>query len=652
MKKNVISSPASIVSVAILASSLLLSSIAFAGAVRSGFSSSTLERNDDGSTEQIPIGFDVDFFSSSGTMYSQLYLNNNGNITFDSSLYEYTPFPLTSTDRKIIAPFFADIDTRFRGNPVKYGTETIDAGTAGEYPAWGATWQGVDCFYNHGPSPAMLNTFQLILIERSDTGSGNFDIEFNYDQILWEAGTASGGDGNCLNGSSARIGYANATAESYELPGSGIPGAFLDDGPAGTSLIHNSLNSDIPGRYIFEVREGIVIVPCEDSGGDPDEDGVCSDEDNCPTVANSGQEDLDGDGVGDVCDNCPETPNPDQLDSDGDGIGDVCDNESPVAECKNIQVPLSAGGTVVISASNIDNGSSDPDDDQVTFSLSRTNFNCSDTGTTHAVTLSVTDDGGLSDSCVANVTVVDNLPPVPNVASLPQVTGECSATVTAAPTATDNCAGSVTGTTGDPLSYSNQGTNSITWTFNDGNGNTSNQTQQVVVQDTVVPTVITKDIIIQLDSEGNASITPDAVDNGSTDNCCLGSKGISKSNFTCSDVGENTVTLTVTDCNGNSSSAPATVTVADIDLDGDEVMDCVDTCPETELGAVLINGNGCSAAQLGDLACLCDDDWRSHSDYVRCITRAARTYFRGNVSGIRQAKKSFILTRSNNNCGR
>jgi hypothetical protein len=59
---------------------------------------------------------------------------------------------------------------------------------------------------------------------------------------------------------------------------------------------------------------------------DTDNDGVPNGVDNCPTIANPGQEDGDGDGVGDACDNCRTTANPGQEDGDGDGVGDACDN--------------------------------------------------------------------------------------------------------------------------------------------------------------------------------------------------------------------------------------------------------------------------------------------------------------------------------------
>ena len=48
-----------------------------------GCQANVLARNDDGSTGAVPIGFELNFF---GNRYSQLYVNNNGNVTFGSTL--------------------------------------------------------------------------------------------------------------------------------------------------------------------------------------------------------------------------------------------------------------------------------------------------------------------------------------------------------------------------------------------------------------------------------------------------------------------------------------------------------------------------------------------------------------------------------------
>jgi hypothetical protein len=100
-----------------------------------------------------------------------------------------------------------------------------------------------------------LNSFQLLLVDRSDIGPGDFDLVMNYDQIQWETGQASGGvDG--LGGFSARVGYSNGVpASSFELPGSAVNGALLDSNPSG--LIHGSRGSTQLGRYIYPVRNGL-----------------------------------------------------------------------------------------------------------------------------------------------------------------------------------------------------------------------------------------------------------------------------------------------------------------------------------------------------------------------------------------------------------
>jgi hypothetical protein len=209
-----------------------------------------LAANDDGSSPNVALPFAINFF---GNTYSSLWVNNNGNVTFDGPLSEFTPSPILSEQTPIIAPFWADVDTRGTGSgTTHYGSISAGAAEVGGHQAFCVNWIGVGYFGSHTDK---LNSFQLVLIDRSDTGAGNFDIEFNYDQVQWETGDASGGSGG-LGGSSARVGYSNGTTSSFELPGSAVNGAFLDSNMA-TGLINNNVNSPLqPGRYVFPVRNG------------------------------------------------------------------------------------------------------------------------------------------------------------------------------------------------------------------------------------------------------------------------------------------------------------------------------------------------------------------------------------------------------------
>lgn len=219
--------------------------------LNAGFTTNALARNDDGSTGLQNLGFSVCFY---GPTFDRLFVNNNGNVTFDAPLTTYTPFSLSSTARKIIAPFFADVDTRGAlSQLVTYGIDTVNG-----RPAFGVNWVNVGYF---GSNDDLLNSFQLVLIDRSDTGAGNFDFELNYDRILWETGDASGGV-NGFGGSPARAGYSNGTGAAgsfYEFAGSAVTRSLIDSNLT-TGLIHGTLNAGGQlGRYVFSVRGCSVV---------------------------------------------------------------------------------------------------------------------------------------------------------------------------------------------------------------------------------------------------------------------------------------------------------------------------------------------------------------------------------------------------------
>jgi parallel beta-helix repeat protein len=140
-------------------------------------------------------------------------------------------------------------------------------------------------------------------------------------------------------------------------------------------------------------------------------------------------------------------------------------------------------------------------------------------------------------------------------------TGICGANIVLAiPAATDNC-GIASLTNSHPSGLFPIGTTTVTWTATDVNGNVSTATQNVTVNDTEAPVVHAQNITITLNASGTASITAAQINAGSTDNCTISSYSLSKTNFNCSNIGTNTITLTVTDAAGNSSSADAVVTV-------------------------------------------------------------------------------------------
>jgi gliding motility-associated-like protein len=144
-------------------------------------------RNDDGSTTAKTLPFTFCFY---GTNYNDVYINNNGNISFGASITSFSAggFPAGSTsstanDTVMIAPFWADVDTQ---NP------------ASGYVHYKITptymivrWDHVGYYSSHSD---LLNDFQLIITDGNDPilPAGN-NVALCYGDMQWTTGDASSG---------------------------------------------------------------------------------------------------------------------------------------------------------------------------------------------------------------------------------------------------------------------------------------------------------------------------------------------------------------------------------------------------------------------------------------------------------------------------
>ena len=153
-------------------------------------------------------------------------------------------------------------------------------------------------------------------------------------------------------------------------------------------------------------------------------------------------------------------------------------SNSPVCINSNIQLTATGGTTYAWTGSN-----------GFTSNLQNPTIPNATAANAGTYTCQITGSGGACDgSFTVNVVVGDNVAPIPNTAQLPDITGDCNTIVSTFPTATDNCVGTITATTTDPLSYSTPGAHIIHWTYNDGNGNITTQNQNVIISATVLPT--------------------------------------------------------------------------------------------------------------------------------------------------------------------
>lgn len=326
---------------ALMAPSLALAQVPLIGGLGGprGYGAQCLCPNDDGSSVAIdlrpafPSG--LRFFDRTHTT---AYVNTNGNITFSGPLPTYTPRAFPVANQPMIAPYWADVDTRSSycssapaGGGCGFSATTCQ--NRAENEVWWTlepgrmvvTWHRVGYFACH--DDRRMN-FQLILTAAPDCGPGgvgNFDVEFRYNECNWTTGDASGGSGG-FGGTPAQAGFDAGNSRDYvEIMGSR------------TNTIHTILctmsNVGMPGIWRFQIRGGTVMCPGAGGPCNTGMQGVCSE----------GRLQCVGSGTSCVPVVSPGPRRCNGLDNDCDGmidtgddlcpVGSVCDRGACVPRC-------------------------------------------------------------------------------------------------------------------------------------------------------------------------------------------------------------------------------------------------------------------------------------------------------------------------------
>ncbi|TND02589.1 MAG: hypothetical protein FD123_4051 [Bacteroidetes bacterium] len=176
-------------------------------------------RNDDFSSPLINLPFNFSFY---GVNQTNCYINNNGNISFGTPYGTFSATGFPTNQVVMIAPFWADVDTRNLASGLVYYKIT---------PGYMIVrWQTVGYYSQHTDK---LNDFQLIISDGVDpilpAGS---NVSFCYGDMQWTTGDASLGT-NGFGGTPATVGVNRGDGINYLQIGTFDQAGLAYDGPYG-----------------------------------------------------------------------------------------------------------------------------------------------------------------------------------------------------------------------------------------------------------------------------------------------------------------------------------------------------------------------------------------------------------------------------------
>jgi gliding motility-associated-like protein len=175
-------------------------------------------RNDDGSTAEIELPFT---FCLYGQTYNSCFINNNGNISFVDPFSTFSSSAFPTADFRMVAPFWADVDTRNEESGLPYYKITETSLTV--------IWESVGYFNSAADK---RNTFQVIITDGTDPiVPGGNNVSFCYGDMQWTTGSASQGvDG--FGGTPATVGANSGDGLGFiqfgrfDAPGNNYDGPF------------------------------------------------------------------------------------------------------------------------------------------------------------------------------------------------------------------------------------------------------------------------------------------------------------------------------------------------------------------------------------------------------------------------------------------
>ena len=306
----------------------------------------------------------------------------------------------------------------------------------------------------------------------------------------------NGIDENC-DGTDALLWYADADGDTFGNP---ALSQQANTAPAGYVANNTDCNdalasvypgaTEIPGNGIDENCDGTdALLWYADADGDSFGNPAVSQQANTAPAGYVANNTDCNDSLASVYPGATEIPN-NGIDENCDGADLINNLTDLIAECTvdRPQAPtiLDAAGNVIVGIPNV-------------------SFPITQQGQT-IIIWTFTATNGTVTQISQKVIIKDVTAPVPNISNLPNITIDQSS-IPKSPEATDNCSGKIVGVSNATFPITKLGRQTITWSFNDGNGNISKQNQIVTV--IIKPQEVIGNIrsaLLEIQESGNASI--------------------------------------------------------------------------------------------------------------------------------------------------